>query len=145
MTHLRCCAALLLAGTSIACGKAASAPSPVAATVSIIGLTARVEPLTTTPQPGLVYRLTYQVRESGGQTGATLTTQHFSFSNGVMADGTFTSSRVGPGATIPLVSTYSVYPAANPASRVEFVIGFVDDRGSSGTASAAADVTPMGF
>jgi hypothetical protein len=92
-----------------------------------------------------VYRLIYQARESGGQTGATLATLRFSFSNGVVADGTFQSARVEPGATTSLVSTYSVYPATNPASRVEFSIGFVDDRGNSGTASAAADITRIGF
>jgi hypothetical protein len=147
MVHSRRCAALLLAalGTSIGCGKSASAPSPVPATISIIGLTATVEPLTTTPQPGLLYRLTYQVRESGGQTGATLASQRFTFSNGVVADGTFPSSRIGPGAATSLVSTYSVYPASDPAGRVEFSIGFVDDRGNNGTASAAADLTRMGF
>jgi hypothetical protein len=147
MLHFSSCAVLLLAvlSTSIGCGKSPAVPSPVPASVSIVGLSATVGPLTTTPLPGLLYRLTYQVREGGARTGATLATQRFTFSNGVVAEGTFSSSRVEPGATITLVSTYSVFPATDPAGRVEFSIGFVDDRGNSGTASAAADITPMGF
>jgi hypothetical protein len=148
IVRLLCCAGLLLAlvAPSIGCDKSPAAPSPASATLSIIELVAWVEPLTTTPQPGLLYVLRYRVRESGGQTGAALNTFHFSFSNGGMADGTFTAARVESGATtLGLASTYSVYPASNPAARVEFSIGYTDDRGNSGTVHAAADITRVGL
>src|SRR5262245_11581814 len=140
-------AAFIVAG-AFACGGSPSSPTQSAlqnASIAIVGLTATVEPLTTTPQPGLLYRLSFQVRESAGHAGATLTTQHFAFSNGTMADGTFnTPPHVAPSASITVQSTYSVFPASVPAAHVDFSVGYTDDRGVSGTALAGADISRLG-
>ena len=152
MASHRCARALAIAtiGGSIACGSASSPTTPAinSASIALLGLTATVEPLTTTPQPGLLYRLTYQVHESGGTIGATLVTQHFALSDGVTADGDFKSTpttHVAPMGTVTVQSTLSLYPATRPASHVTFSITYTDDRGQAGTASADADVTRIGL
>jgi hypothetical protein len=150
MRTLVCARALLVAavGGGVACSAPATptpAPPDNRAVIAIIGLTATAEPLTTTSQPGLLYRLRYQVRESVGRTGATLLEQHFVFSNGSVADGTFNpAAHVAPASTITIESTYSVYPANVAASRVTFSISYMDDRGLTGTAIAEADVSRIG-
>ena len=105
-------------------------------------LTATVEPITT-PGNGWLYRLTYQVRESGGIRGATLVNQHFVLSNGTTADGAFsTTPRVAANSTITIQSTLSVLTTTAAASHVAFSITFTDDGGLSGSASAEADIAP---
>lgn len=142
--------AIAALGTCVACGGSQStptAPSPGGnAVLAIETLTARVQPLTTTPQPGLLYILTYQVRETAGRTGATLVSQYFAFANGASAEGLFNSSpHVAPSGTLPLTSTYSVYPATTPTSRVTFSIAYTDDAGKAGTVSAQTDISQVGF
>src|SRR5437660_26892 len=79
---------------------------------------AAVEPLATTSEPGLLYRLMYQVHDSAGRTGATLLTQHFALSDGRTADGNFnsapTQAHVAPAGTITVQSTLSIYPLTIP-------------------------------
>jgi len=154
MTFSRCrrASAIVAIGSAIACGSqgpAAPAATVNRATLAIVGLTATVQPLTTTPQPGLVYLLTYQLRESAGRIGATAVAQHFAFSNGTSADGNFnaalTPPHVVPGGTITLQSSYSIYPAMTPASHVTFTVTYLDDMGQSGTATAEADVSRNGL
>jgi hypothetical protein len=105
-----------------------------------------VEPLTTNSQSGLVYKLTYQLHESGGRVGATALTQRFEFSNGAAADGNFNNApHVAPGGSLNIVSSYSVTPASIPAGHVIFTVTFTDDAGQSGTARAEADVSRVGL
>ena len=154
MPFYRCTRAWAIAaiGTAIACGaQRPAAPETTTtnhAALAIVGLTATVQPLTTTPQPGLAYQLTYQLHESAGRIGATAVSQRFAFSDGTSADGNFngasTPPHVAPGGTITVVSSYSIYPAATPASHVTFTVNFVDDAGQSGTAVAEADVSRIG-
>src|SRR5262245_34597134 len=102
MPFYRCTRAWAIAaiGGAIACtsqGPASPGPTTVnRGTLAIVGLTATVQPLTTTPQPGLVYRLTYQLHESAGRIGATAVAQHFAFSNGLSADGDFNAALTPP-------------------------------------------------
>jgi hypothetical protein len=108
------------------------------------GFTATVEPIIT-PANGWLYRLTYQVRETGGTRGATLVNQHFALSNGTTADGTFNAmTRVSANSTITVQSTLSVLPPTTTpaASHVAFSITFIDDGGLPGSASAEADIAP---
>jgi hypothetical protein len=139
---------VLIAG-SIACRSQSPSPSPTEpvatpASIVIANLTAIVERLTTTPEPGLVYRLTYQVRETGGRTGATLVGQRFEFSNGSSADGSFaTMPHVAAAGMVTMQSTYSIYPATTPATHVTFSITYNDDGGRGGTATAGADIPPI--
>ena len=76
-------------------------------------------------------------------------TQHFALSNGATADGTFAAAlvppHVMPAGTITVQSSYSVYPASVPAGHVEFTVGYTDDRGVAGTATAGADIARVGF
>lgn len=136
----------------MACGSSASAPTSPGvttnhATIAIVGLVATVEPLTT-PQSGLLYRLTYQLRESAGRVGGTAVNQHFVFSDGTTADGNFnaalTPPHVGPGASIRIESTVSVLTARAPATHVSFTVTFSDDGGQTGTATAEADISRIG-
>ena len=154
MPFSRCRRAWAIAaiGSAIACGSqgpAAPAETVNRATLAIVGLTATVQPLTTTPQPGLVYQLTYQLHESTGRIGGTAVAQHFAFSNGMSADGNFnaalTPPHVAPGGTITVQSSYSIYPATTPASHVTFTVSYIDDMGQSGTATAEADVSRIGL
>jgi len=128
----------------IACGSTPSPTAPPTTVVAIVGLTATVEPITT-PATGILYRLTYQVHESGGQLGATLMTQHFALSNGAATDGAINSSpHVAAGATITIQSTLSILTTAPPATHVVFTIGYTDDNGRVGSVSAEADVARIG-
>jgi hypothetical protein len=157
MTFSRCTRALAIAaiGTAMGCGgRGPAAPEAPGTTITnraalaIVGLTATVQTLTTTPQPGLAYQLTYQLHESAGRIGATAVAQHFAFSNGTSADGNFNSAlappHIAPGGTITVQSSYSIFPATTPASHVTFTVTFVDDMGQSATASAEADVSRIG-
>jgi hypothetical protein len=142
--------ALVTIGSSIACSATPSAPTSTVtgASVVITILTATVEPLTTTPQPGLLYRVTYRVHETGGRSGVTLVQQHFALSDGTAADGTFSAAlmppHVAPAGTITVESTLSIYPTTTPASHVTFSVTYTEDGGKSGTASAEADISRTG-
>ena len=156
----RCARALAIAaiGSALGMTNGCGSPGPLPtspgsttnrATIVIVGLTATVEPLTTTPQPGLVYRLTYQLHESAGRMGATAIAQHFAFSDGTTADGNFsgalTPPQVAPAATITVQSTVSRFPASTPATHVSFTVTYTDDGGQSGAASAEADISRVGL
>lgn len=138
-------------GHTFACSSQSTAPSSTVvnrASVAIVGLVATVEPLTTTPRPGLLYRLTYQLHESGGRMSATAVAQHLAFSNGQSGDSNFTAvtpPHVPPGGTITMHSTYSVYPATAPATRVTFTVTYTDAAAQSGTTTAEANVSPIGM
>lgn len=135
---------------SVACSSSSSSPAtpsavPNRAAIAIVGLTVTVEPLTTTPVPGLVYRLSYQVQETAGRVGATLTSQRIVLSDGQTGDSAFkTSPHVLPNSAVSIVSTLSVYPASTPAAHATFSITYTDDGGQIGTVSAEADVSPLG-
>jgi len=135
---------VLLALMGLAAGSCSSpsAPTPTGSIV-IINLTATVEVLTTTAEPGLRYLLRYEVRETGGQIGVTLLRQRFELSNGFATEADFSGMpRVEPGGTVPVVSTLSIYAASVPASSVTFHVTYRDDRGRTGTATASAAITP---
>jgi hypothetical protein len=149
------CALLLgtITSTIVACGGSYSPTSPSTSTsnsavVAIEGLTATVEPITS-PGSGVLYRLTYHARETGGKTGATLTATHFALSNGLSADGNFTGPgalqvpRVAANGTITVESDLSVLTTAAAASHVVFTVTYTDDNGRTGSAGAAADISPV--
>jgi hypothetical protein len=153
MTSYQLVRALLLGaiiGTAAACSDSSSltSPSTDAAVMTIEGLTVTVESITS-PDTGWLYRLRYNAHETAGKTGATLTTTHIALSNGLNADGDFS----GPGVLqAPRVSAYgiiqvethlSVLTTAVPASHLVFTLGYTDDKGRTGSASAAADISPV--
>ena len=136
-------------GVAASCSSPAPSPSKStdnSASLAILGLTATVQPLTTTPQPGLLYLLEYQVHESRGKTGATLVTQRFDLSNGFSTNGNFNPvPYVTAAGMITIESTLSIYPASTPASHVTFSVTYSDDGGRSGTATADADIRAIGM
>jgi hypothetical protein len=156
MTSYRLVRALLLTTITwaiAACGGSSSPTSPSTATsdgavVAIEGLTATVEPITS-PGNGWLYRLAYHVHETGGKTGATLTTTHFALSNGITADGDFSGPgvlqlpRVPPHGAITIETHLSVLTTAAAASHVVFTVTYTDDNGHTGSASASADTSPV--
>jgi hypothetical protein len=155
MTSYRLARALLLltiSGASAACGGSSStSPSTGtsdAAVLAIEGLTATVEPITS-PGTGWLYRLPYHVHETGGKTGATLTATHVALSNGTTADGNFMGPgvlqvpRVPPNSTITVETHLSVLTTAAAASQAVFTVTYTDDNGHTGSASAAADISPV--
>jgi hypothetical protein len=156
MTSYRLVRALLLTTITCAiaaCGGSSSPASPSTATsdgavVAIEGLTATVEPIIS-PGNGWLYRLVYHVHETGGKTGATLTATHFALSNGIIADGDFTgpgvlqTPRVPPHGAITVETNLSVLTTAAAASHVVFTVTYTDDNGHTGSASAAADTSPV--
>jgi hypothetical protein len=128
--------------TNAAVSSPPASPTTNAAVIVLNGLTGTVEPITT-PGNGWLYRLTYQVRETGGTRGATLVNQHIVLSNGTTADGAFnTMPRVAANSTITVQSTLSVLTTTAAASHVAFSITFTDDGGLSGSSSAEADISP---
>jgi hypothetical protein len=162
MTASHSVSALLLGAmlcTIVGCGSSTSPTTSSGITdkavVAIEGLTATVEAITN-PGPGWLYRLTYHTHETAGRTGATLTATHVALSTGETADGDFkgpgvlTVPRVPAYGTITVVTNLTVLTtaatlptAAGAASHVEFTISYTDDNGHTGSASAAADISPL--
>ncbi|HWW83467.1 MAG TPA: hypothetical protein VNZ26_07685 [Vicinamibacterales bacterium] len=156
--HRLFCALLLglIAASQPACSSSSSSPAspstPVVrkAGLAIEALTATVQPITS-PGNGWLYRLTYHVHETGGTTGATLVTQHFSLSDGESADGNFNgpgvlqTPRVAAGGTITVESDLSVLTTRGTATHVVFTVGFTDDNGQTGSAGSDADISTTGM
>jgi len=135
-----------------ACSSSTS-PSPSLATnnAAVVAITVRrstVEPITT-PGTGWLYRLQYDVRETGGKTGATLTLAHWSLSNGFTTNDNFSGTgviqapHVGAGSTINIESHLSVLTTAAPASHVDYTITYTGDDGQTGSVSTAADISQV--
>jgi hypothetical protein len=136
----------------IACGNSSptspSTPINDTAVIAIEGLAPTVEPITS-PDKGWLYRLRYNARETAGKTGATLTTTHIALSTGVMADGDFsgpgilTVPRVPASGIIQVETHLSVLTTAAAAPHLVFTLGYTDDKGHPGSASVAADISPV--
>jgi uncharacterized protein affecting Mg2+/Co2+ transport len=134
-----------------ACGSSSMSPSPATNNAAVVAITVRkstVEPITT-PGTGWLYRLQYEVRESGGKTGATLTLAHWALSNGFTTNDNFSGSgviqmpHVAAGSTITIESHLSVLTTAAPASHVDFTTSYSGDDGQTGSVSTAADISQV--
>jgi len=139
----------LISSAVTACGSSSTSPSPATTNAAVVAITVRkstVEPITT-PGIGWLYRLQYDVRETGGKTGATLTLAHWALSNGFATNDNFSGSgviqvpHVAAGSTINVESHLSVLTTAAPASHMDFTITFSGDDGQTGSISTAADIT----
>ncbi|HET9832890.1 MAG TPA: hypothetical protein VFP91_14300, partial [Vicinamibacterales bacterium] len=106
-----------------ACGSSPSSPSTFTNNSAAVAITIRqstVEPITT-PGIGWLYRLLYEVHETRGRTGATLTLAHWALSNGFATNDNFSGSgviqvpHVAAGGTITVESHLSVLTTAIPA------------------------------
>jgi len=132
-----------------ACGSSPTSPSTARSNAVVVGITIRtstVEPITT-PGAGWLYRLLYDVRETGAKTGATLTLAHWALSNGFTTNDTFSGSgvlqapHVAPAGTITIESTLSVLTTAAPATHMDFTITYTGDDGQTGSVTTAADIS----
>jgi hypothetical protein len=142
--------ALLVIVIGVAWGSSSpTSQSPAPNNAAVIGITIRkstVEPITT-PGTGWLYRLLFEVHESGGKTGATLTLAQWALSNGFTTNNTFSgpgvlqTPHVAAGGTITVESTLSVLTTAAPATHVEFTITYIGDDGQKGSASTGADIS----
>ena len=136
----------------VACGNSSptlpTTPMNDSAVIAIEGIAVTVEAITS-PDTGWLYRLRYSAHETAGKTGATLTTTHIALSNGVMADGDIsgpgilTVPRVPASGIIQVETHLSVLTTAAAASRLAFTLGYTDDKGHTGVASVAADISPV--
>jgi uncharacterized protein affecting Mg2+/Co2+ transport len=138
-----------LGGALSACGSSPPSPSTSASKAAVVGITVRtstVEPITT-PGTGWLYRVLYEVRETGGKTGATLTLAHWALSNGFSTNDNFSGAgviqvpHVAAGGSITVESHLSVLTTAVPASHVDFTITYMGDDGQTGSVSTSADVS----
>jgi hypothetical protein len=137
----------VIGGAITACGSSSTSPSNATSSAAVVGITVRrstVEPITT-PGTGWLYRLLYDVRETGGKTGATFTLAHWALSNGFTTNDNFSGQmpRVAPGGTITVESHLSVLTTAAPASHVDFTISYTGDDGQTGSVSTAADISQV--
>jgi hypothetical protein len=151
---LRSLHALFLTSTIAACVGSLSAASASPATptssdavAAITSLTATVEAITT-PGKGWLYRLVYQVHETGGKSGASLVSYHIALSNRTTADGNFRDSgvvqvpHVAANGTIRVETTLSVITKAAAASHLSFTVTYTDDSGQTDSAMVDADISP---
>ena len=150
---LRSLHALFLTSTIAACVGSLSAASASPATptssdavAAITSLNATVEAITT-PGKGWLYRLVYQVHETGGKSGASLVSYHIALSNRTTADGNFRDSgapqvpHVAANGTIRVETTLSVITKAAAASHLTFTVTYTDDSGQTESATADADIS----
>src|SRR5581483_10144437 len=132
--------------TSSSAPSAPTAPVPAAATavVSVTALTASAEMKTT----GAVYHASLQLKETGGKSGATISSINFV----LQADkGKFTANyappspqRVAAGGALDIAAVTipdDSGAATTVASQLSVTVNFVDDGGRNGTSTADAAVT----
>jgi len=140
---------LLVAAMNAACGSSSMSPSSATSNAAVVGITVRtstVEPITA-PGTGWLYRLRYEVRETGGKTGATLTLAHWALSNGFTANDDFSGPgvvqvpHVAAGGTLTIESHLSVLTTAAPGTHVDFTITYAGDDGKTGSVATAADIS----
>lgn len=141
----------ILASAITGCGSSSPSPSPATHNAAVVAIAVRrstVEPITM-PGAGWLYRLTYDVREIGGTTGATLTLAHWALSNGFATNDNFSGPgvvqvpHVASGSTITVESHLSVLTTAVPASHVDFTLTYSGDDGQTGSVSTSADVSVL--
>lgn len=141
--------ALIIGVATTACASSSASPSPAprsGAVVNLVVTASTVEPITT-PAAGWLYRLFYDVHETGSNTGATLTLGHWALSNGLTTNDTFSGAgvlqvpHVVAGGKISIEAHLSVLTTAPPASHVDYTLTYTGDDGQTGSASTGADIS----
>jgi hypothetical protein len=136
-----------------ACGSSSStpatpAPSPVpagSATVSVTAFAAIVE-LTPT---GAIYHVSFQVNETGGQTGATLSVVTFifldGFNTGSMVYALPSPVHVAGGGAVSLGPIAVNDTSGNVATQISANVSFTDDAGHAGLATGSGQMPVLKF
>ena len=143
----------LIAG-SLACAyvaacSSASVPSPTAPATNTAAITVSSVVATADRVPaGAVYHVSLQLKETGGQSGATISSVLFTLQGGA---GTLTSTytppaaqRVAPAGSLdfgPITITDSAGASTSIASDISVAVSFTDDRGQGGSASGKGPIT----
>jgi hypothetical protein len=140
---------LLLCGALVgACGSSSSTTAPTSTAAATSTATITVASFTVTSESsgtGTVYHAVVQFRETGGTTGANITTLTFSSpgSSG-LALATLTTTRITAGGTLTTPTINITDSSANTAAAtLTFVAAFTDDGGRAGSANGSATVTRL--
>lgn len=146
---------LLLMLAAFGCGSKTSptSPSSTATTTPVTtpaGLSVSVSAATAeTSSSGTIYKVTFQVAETSGKTGLTLTGFTFSLQNGSgttlrSASSDPQSIKLGAGITTnPSTTTLPNDTSGTVAAQILTVVTFTDDAGRTGSASATKSVTTI--
>jgi len=137
----------LMALASASCGGKSSSSSsptspstPMIATLTITSITATAE----TSGGGLVYHVTFTLRETGGQAGATIATVDLAFSDGgaLHVDSPMQTSRIAAGGSLDSKTIDITDSSGRPvAGSLTVTVGFTDDGNHTGTVAGNASVT----
>src|SRR5438128_6583092 len=122
-----------------------STPAANAITIEVSNVAATVDKVST----GAVYHIWFQLKETGGQTGATISTVLFTLKSGAATlTATYTpptTRRIPAGGSLALgpIDVSDNAGASTPiASQITVAISFTDDSGRGGSAIGTASVTP---
>lgn len=120
---------------------APTSPSGPPATVSVQSIFAVRELIASDTD---AYRVSFELRELGGGTGATIKAMELQFSNGLSA--TFgpeaaTDRRIRAGGTLPVSDLSTTAGAGSRAGSVQIRVLLTDDSGADSVSLAAASVT----
>ena len=128
-------------GGSSSSNAPASPSAPIVATVTIATISASAE----TSGTNLVYHVTFTLRETGGNAGATITAVDCAFSNGSTghADSPMQTARITAGGSLDS-KTIDITDSSGRslASSVTATVSFTDDGNHAGTVAGNASITP---
>ena len=120
-----------------------SAPAPNTTAIAVSSVNAIVEKVSS----GAVYHISFQVKETGGQGGATVSTVLFTLKSGASTlTATYTpttTQRVPAGGSLdlgPINITDNAGASTPMASEISVAVSFTDDAGRDGSAAAAASI-----
>ena len=136
------------AACSSASAPSPSAPAPNVTAVAVTSVTATVEKVST----GAVYHISFQVKETGGQSGATISTVLFTLkSSPSTLTSTYTPSttqRVPAGGSLdlgPVNITDTTGASTSIASEISVAVSFTDDAGRGGSVTATASIAHITY
>jgi hypothetical protein len=146
------CVALAAVAAS-ACGSSTptsttTAPTPLGAstaTLAVSSFAATLQPAS----PGAVYRVTFTVNETGGQTGATLRSVVFVFRNGYSSGALIytppSTLHVATGGAVNIGPVDVADPSGNLATEISATVSYADDSGHDGSVSGSGTLPVVTF
>lgn len=141
-SYLSLAVVAVISSMVVACGgkdspTSPSTPTAAAVTIDAFTVTGEAQP----SGAGFTYHATYNLRETTNVTGATVTSIAFALADGRSSTQTV-STRVAAGATVQS-GAQAINDSSGPSlsQTLRMTIGYSDDRGNAGTATATAPVT----
>ena len=137
---------------SVSCGggSGSGSGSPTAPTATINLSVASINAVAERTTSGLRYRVTFQLRESSGTTGATVNTVRLDFVQGGASIGGLNISnplqtmQITPGGTVDSREIVVDDSGTSPPDRVTVRVDYTADRGGSGSITGSGNVTAPG-